>query len=65
MMSALECFEKARQCDALARACLDPLQRSMLRETAQHWRTLGKAARAAESRRMPSEHRDGAGVEGE
>ena len=65
MMSALECFEKARQCEELAGACIDPLQRNMLRETAQHWRTLGRAAQTVESRGMRSDLREVEGVEGE
>ena len=65
MMSALECFDKANQCEELARACMDPLQSNMLRETAQHWRTLGRAAQDVESRKMRSDHWDGSGVEGQ
>jgi hypothetical protein len=63
MMSALECFEKATRCEALAGECDDPEQSSVLREIAEHWRTLGRAAKAVQSRVMGSVQRHGGGDE--
>ena len=45
MMSALECLAKAEQCEQLARKVLDPSDRGMLRDAAQMWRTLARAAK--------------------
>lgn len=49
MMSALECFQKSAHCEAMARGCCDRMNSRMLQETAEHWRTLGAAATAAEN----------------
>ena len=49
MRSAHHCLEKAAQCEALADDARDDMSRTMLRATAQHWRTLGHAASLAES----------------
>ncbi|HKV14362.1 MAG TPA: hypothetical protein VJQ81_04915 [Reyranella sp.] len=53
MMSALECFTKSAHCEELARACQEPSNRITLLKTAQLWRELGQASKAAEARRAP------------
>ena len=53
MMSALECFQKADQREAMARGCCDPINARVLRVTAEHWRGLGDAANAAENLAAP------------
>ena len=48
MMQARECYLKADRCEAMARQCTDPL-RSMLHETAAHWRSSAEAAGASQN----------------
>lgn len=45
MMSALECYQKAAHCEAMARQCADPFDVRMLQETAVHWRNLARTAK--------------------
>ena len=49
MRSAVYCLEKAAQCEALADNARDEASQTVMRATAHHWRTLGHAARLAES----------------
>lgn len=49
MMSALECYQKAARCEAMARSSIDRSNACMLRDTAMHWRNLGEAAKVREA----------------
>lgn len=48
MKSALDCFQNALRCEAMARGLYDPAQRRMMASTAETWRSLGEAARERE-----------------
>jgi|FEC22Drversion2_1045045.scaffolds.fasta_scaffold00169_28 hypothetical protein len=50
MKSAFECYQHAAKCERMAKEALDTASRRMLRTTAEHWRTLGNAAKANEGR---------------
>ena len=46
-MSRDQCLSKAIHCERLALECRDSTDRGMLRMTAEHWRTLARAAKPA------------------
>ena len=48
MKSAFECYQQAAKCQEMASAAADANDRAVLLATAEHWRTLGNKARAAE-----------------
>jgi hypothetical protein len=48
MRTALECLLKAVHCELMAMTCADPIDRSMMLETAQRWRNLAKTAELAQ-----------------
>ena len=45
MRTALECLPKDEHCDCMAWAGADAVDRCVLRTTANHWRTLARAAK--------------------
>ena len=52
MKSALECFQHAAKCEEQANQANQAISdagRAVLRETAHHWRRLGKQAEAKET----------------
>jgi hypothetical protein len=49
MKSAFECFQQAAKCERMAMASHEKVDRIMLLETAQYWRTLGEQAKADEA----------------
>ena len=46
MKSALECFQHAAKCEEQAKQAISDAGRTVLLETASHWRCLGKQAEA-------------------
>lgn len=48
MASAFECFQHAAKCEEQARDAQDDIDRVILLAAAEHWRTLGNEAKAAE-----------------
>ena len=49
MKSALECFQHAAKCEEQAKQAISDAGRTVLLETANHWRCLGKQAEAKET----------------
>jgi hypothetical protein len=49
MKSALECFQHASKCEEKAKQAISDAGRSVLLETANHWRRLGRQAEAKET----------------
>ena len=49
MKSALECFQHAAKCEEQAKQAISDAGRTVLLETANHWRRLGKQAAAMET----------------
>jgi hypothetical protein len=49
MKSALECFQHAAKCEEQAKQAISDAGRTVLLETASHWRCLGKRAEAKET----------------
>jgi hypothetical protein len=50
MKSAFDCFQHAAKCEQMASAARDDASRAVLLATADHWRALGKVAKAREQR---------------
>jgi hypothetical protein len=57
MKSALDCFQNAARCEAMARGLYDAAQRQMLTSTAETWRSLGEVARERERQAALQEQR--------
>ena len=57
MKSALDRFQNAARCEAMARGLYASTQRQMLTSTAETWRSLGEAAREREQRAAVQEQR--------
>ena len=58
MKSAFECFQQAAKCEQLAKDTWDDANRTVLLATAEHWKTLGNEAKAAEQAKLiPDHHR--------
>lgn len=49
MKSALECFRHVAKCEEQARQATSEAGHAALLETAKHWHTLGKEAKATEA----------------
>ena len=59
MKSAFECFQRAAQCEELAKDAKDETSRSAMLATAKYWRDLGARAKAIEEMerpRKPAQH---------
>ena len=53
MKSAFECFQRAAQCEKLAKDAKDETSRRAMLATAKYWRGLGMQAKAKEEMERP------------
>ena len=53
MKSAFECFQRAAQCEELAKDAKDETSRSLMLNAAKQWRALGEQAKAIEEMKRP------------
>jgi hypothetical protein len=58
MKTAFECFQRAAKCEGMALAPSDEANRTVLLETAKHWRMLGERAKATEAKKPSSPNLD-------